>query len=119
MTLYVANNISVKTNVTGQLTIDSMQAGDYDAVRAIYLDGIATGQATFETSAPAYEQWDSAHLPFARLVARNKDKVIGWAALTPVSQRCVYGGVAEVSVYVLMSDRGAGVGRKFLNALIH
>jgi len=95
-----------------------MQPTDWEQVRAIYLEGIATGHATFETEAPSWEQWDAAHLSFARLVARNDHDVAGWAALSPVSQRCVYGGVAEVSVYVATSHRGSGMGRRLLAALI-
>lgn len=101
-----------------QLAIAALQPGDWDQVREIYLEGIATGHATFETAAPSWEQWDAAHLPFARLVARQEGNLIGWAALSPVSQRCVYGGVAEVSVYVSASIRRSGVGKKLLNALI-
>ncbi len=100
------------------LAIEPMQAGDWEPVREIYLEGIATGHATFETEAPSWEQWDANHLAFARLVARNDQAVVGWAALSPVSQRCVYGGVAEVSVYVSQSVRRAGVGRALLRALI-
>jgi L-amino acid N-acyltransferase YncA len=95
-----------------------MQAADWEAVRNIYLEGIATGHATFEVSAPSWEQWNTAHLPFARLVARQGDVIVGWAALSPVSQRCVYGGVAEVSVYVVAARRGSGIGQKLLKALI-
>jgi len=98
--------------------IDVMQPTDWEQVRAIYLEGIATGHATFETEAPSWEQWDAAHLSFARLVAREDHDVAGWAALSPVSQRCVYGGVAEVSVYVATSHRGSGMGRRLLAALI-
>lgn len=105
-------------NTTSELTIAPFQPGDWAQVRAIYLEGIATGHATFETSAPSWEQWDAAHLPFARLVARQEDDLIGWAALSPISQRCVYGGVAEVSVYVSAASRRSGVGRKLLRALI-
>jgi phosphinothricin acetyltransferase len=100
------------------LALERMQAGDWEQVRRIYLDGIATGNATFETGAPDWEQWDAAHLGFARLVARRQEQIIGWAALSPVSQRCVYGGVAEVSVYVAKDSRQSGVGRKLLQALI-
>src|SRR5947207_7516648 len=102
-----------------ELEIRKMQAADCDRVRAIYLEGIATGHATFETGVSSFEPWDQAHLPFARLVARRGDAIVGWAALSPVSQRCVYGGVAEVSVYVSTSSRGSGVGRKLLDALIN
>jgi len=101
-----------------KLEIRKMCEADWDQVRAIYLEGIATGHATFETGAPSFAQWDQAHLPFARLVAQQDNAIVGWAALSPVSQRCVYGGVAEVSVYVSTSNRGSGVGRKLLDALI-
>ena len=98
--------------------IDAMRPDDWEDVRSIYLDGIATGDATFEMGAPSFEDWDQAHLPGARLVARRGDQTIGWAALSPISQRCVYGGVAEVSVYVSSASRGLGVGRSLLNTLI-
>lgn len=101
-----------------ELRIRSMQATDWEEVRKIYLEGIATGHATFEVSAPSWAQWNAAHLPFARLVARDGDVIVGWAALSPVSQRCVYGGVAEVSVYVSAASRGSGVGQKLLSALV-
>ena len=111
------NNISVKTHVSAT-PVEAMQPGDWEQVRQIYLEGIATGQATFKTSAPSWEQWDTGHLPFARLVAREADDVAGWAALSPVSQRCVYGGVAEVSVYVSAAHRGKGIGQRLLLELI-
>jgi L-amino acid N-acyltransferase YncA len=98
--------------------IESMQPGDWERVAAIYQEGIATGDATFETSVPSYEQWNRAHLDVARLVARHGDTIAGWAALSSVSQRHVYGGVAEVSVYVASASRGSGLGRKLLEALI-
>jgi phosphinothricin acetyltransferase len=98
--------------------IESMQVADWPRVSEIYLEGIATGHATFETEAPSWELWDAAHLPFARLVAWNGANVAGWAALSAVSQRCVYGGVAEVSVYVSSARRGAGIGGALLRALI-
>jgi phosphinothricin acetyltransferase len=98
--------------------IVDMKAGDWEQVRAIYLEGIATGHATFETGAPEWEKWDAGHLPKMRLVARDGDEVLGWAALSPVSDRCVYGGVAEVSVYVGARGRGQGVGHALLEALV-
>ena len=101
-----------------EIVINLMSGADWPCVKAIYLEGIAIGNATFETEAPSWEAWDTAHLQFARLVARQGETIIGWAALSPMSQRCVYGGVAEVSVYVSMSKRGSGVGRKLLEALI-
>lgn len=100
------------------ITIKSFDVADWPAVRAIYADGIASGQATFETEAPTWEEWDAAHHPIARLVARRDGQVIGWAALSPVSRRRCYAGVAEVSVYVAAECRGQGVGRRLLEALI-
>jgi L-amino acid N-acyltransferase YncA len=109
--------ISVKPNMS-KVVIESMTAGDWGAVRAIYREGIATGQATFETEAPSWETWDAAHLAFGRLVARAGESVIGWAALSSVSQRKAYAGVAEVSVYVAAHSRERGVGSALLERLI-
>ena len=100
------------------LRIDPMLPADWPAAREIYLEGIATRQATFETQAPSWEAWDASHSLFARLVARKDETVVGWAALSPVSARKAYAGVAEVSVYVAQSQRGAGLGRQLLEALI-
>ncbi|MDO7877124.1 N-acetyltransferase family protein [Hymenobacter sp. ASUV-10] len=101
------------------MEIQPLLPAHWPAVRAIYEEGIATGLATFETTAPAWEAWDQAHLPHCRLVATAADgQVLGWAALTPVSGRCVYAGVAEVSVYVAAAARGQGVGRQLLAALV-
>jgi len=100
------------------VAIERLTPADWDAVRAIYLEGIATGNATFETDAPPWEIWDGAHRQDARLVARRGGRVVGWAALTRVSGRCIYAGVAEVSVYVAAAARGEGVGRALLEALI-
>ena len=91
---------------------------DWPVVRAIYLEGIATGNATFETEAPAWAAWDAAHFPAPRLVAVSDETIIGWAALTRVSTRTVYAGVAEVSVYVANDARGSGVGGALLEKLI-
>jgi len=100
-------------------TIEQMRAGDWEQVRSIYLEGIAAGNSTFETEAPSWEKWDEGHHQFARLVMRDGDKVLGWAALSPVSKRTVYRGVAELTVYVTASARGQGVGRALLEALIN
>ena|SRR5215469_15267502 len=94
-----------------------MTPQDWGAVRAIYLEGIATGNATFATSAPEWEEWDRTHLPLCRLVVRS-GAVLGWAALSPVSRRQVYRGVAEVSVYVAERARGKGVGTALLSTLV-
>ena len=98
--------------------LEPMREGDWPAVRAIYEEGIATGQATFETETPSWETWNADHLATGRLVARNRGQVVGWAALSPVSGRCVYAGVAEVSVYVAEKVRGQGIGIALLQALI-
>jgi L-amino acid N-acyltransferase YncA len=103
---------------TTQVVIEEMTRDDWERVRAIYLEGIATGDATFETGAPEFEAWDAAHLKACRLVARAGGEVLGWAALSPVSSRCVYGGVGEVSVYVSERARGLGVGRALLASLV-
>ena len=95
-----------------------MESRDWDAVKAIYESGIATGVATFETAAPEWEHWNMSHLVFGRLVAVVENVVVGWAALSNVSGRCVYGGVAEVSVYVADKHKGMGIGKKLLNYLI-
>jgi L-amino acid N-acyltransferase YncA len=101
-----------------EILIAEMAPDDWPDVRSVYLDGIAGGQATFETEAPAFDAWDAAHHPFARLVARQGALIVGWAALAPVSRRACYAGVAEVSVYVAADARGRGVGRLLLEAVI-
>lgn len=89
----------------------------WEAVKTIYEEGIATGNATFQTAAPSWEEWDISHSKQPRLVAMEEDTVLGWAAITPVSGRCVYAGVGEVSVYVSAAARGKGVGKQLLLAL--
>jgi L-amino acid N-acyltransferase YncA len=100
------------------LTIRPLLPQDWPSVKAIYLEGIATGNATFETDAPEWKDWDSRHLQAARMAAESEERVVGWAALSPVSSRSVYAGVAELSIYVAAPMRGRGVGRTLLGALI-
>jgi L-amino acid N-acyltransferase YncA len=98
--------------------IDSMRLEDWKQVRSIYLQGISTGNSTFEARAPDWDKWDAAHLPDHRLVARADNGIVGWAALSPVSDRCVYSGVAELSLYVGARHRGKGIGSALLAAVI-
>jgi phosphinothricin acetyltransferase len=96
-----------------------MRPEHWPAVREIYREGIESGNATFETNIPDWEKWDSSHRKDCRVIALDRDRVVGWAALSPVSQRPVYKGVAEVSVYVAAAVRGQHFGRKLLEALVH
>jgi L-amino acid N-acyltransferase YncA len=100
------------------MEIISMQPHHWNEVAEIYAAGIATGNASFQSDIPSWEEWDAAHVKSSRLVAIENAKVIGWAALTAVSGRCVYAGVAEISVYVSADARGKGFGKKLLGALI-
>ena len=95
-----------------------MRPEDWPEVARIYAEGIETGVATFETRVPGYQAWDRAHLSTCRWVADQGGRLLGWAALSPVSGRCVYGGVAELSIYVGAENRGMGVGRALLAVLI-
>jgi L-amino acid N-acyltransferase YncA len=99
------------------IAIGSMRAEDWNSVRIIYMEGIRSGNATFEKSAPEWHRWNKEHLAACRLVARCGREVLGWAALSPVSGRPVYAGVAEASVYVAERARGNGIGRALLSAL--
>jgi L-amino acid N-acyltransferase YncA len=98
--------------------VRALRAEDWPAVAAIYAEGIATGNATFETEVPTWAHWTAAHLAEHRLVAELDGRVVGWTAVSPVSTRRVYAGVVEHSVYVAGSARGRGVGRRLLAALI-
>jgi L-amino acid N-acyltransferase YncA len=100
------------------IVIEPLQANHWDRVRVIYLEGLATGHASFETTVPDWAEWDAAHLPYPRLLAARGADIVGWAALCPVSTREVYTGVAEVSIYVASEARGQGVGTLLLNEVI-
>jgi L-amino acid N-acyltransferase YncA len=101
------------------MKIRALLETDYASVSEIYLHGIASGNATFEMEAPTWEAWDKNHLKACRLVAvDDHDQVMGWAALAPVSGRCVYAGVAELSVYVHRDFQGKGVGKRLLQVLV-
>lgn len=95
-----------------------MTADDWTSVSSIYDQGIATGDATFELKSPSWDDWDKGHLKICRVVAEYEQLVIGWAALSPVSGRCVYAGVAEVSIYVSAGHRGRKIGARLLDRLI-
>jgi L-amino acid N-acyltransferase YncA len=100
------------------LRIETMKREDWPQVGEIYRQGIITGNATFETEVPSWEKWNEGHLRDCRLVALNGQQVLGWAALSSVSNRPVYAGVTAVSVYVAAAERGRGVGKVLLQALV-
>ena len=100
------------------MEIRSLLPTHWESVKKIYEEGIATGNAAFQTEAPAWEEWDNAHISDPRFVALENGVVLGWAAITPVSGRCVYAGVGEVSVYVSSTAQGKGVGKALLQQLI-
>lgn len=109
---------TLRVVTTEDVPVEALRPEDWPTVRRIFEEGIATGDATFETSAPSWEEWDAAHLEHSRLVARLDGDVVGWAALSPVSTRRVYRGVAELSVYVATGARSRGVGTALLRELI-
>jgi L-amino acid N-acyltransferase YncA len=108
----------VLPEANAEARIRPLQRADWEAVCEIYREGIATGNSTFEKTAPDWEQWDRGHLSCCRLVVESGHEVVAWAALSPVSGRCVYSGVAEASLYVAARARGRGVGLTLLRALI-
>lgn len=104
--------------VTQGLLLEDMQPDHWPEVARIYREGIATGHATFETEVPGWDSWDRSHLAEHRFVALLDGRVVGWVAVSAVSDRCVYGGVVENSVYVDAGARGLGVGRALLERLV-
>jgi phosphinothricin acetyltransferase len=100
------------------VALEEFSAPDWPRICAIYLEGILSGNATFESEPPTWDQWHRAHLPFGRIAAKCDGRLVGWAALSPVSQRMCYSGVAEVSVYVAELARGQGIGRSLLQQVI-
>jgi L-amino acid N-acyltransferase YncA len=100
------------------ITIREMQPADGEAVLRIYQEGIETGQATFQSQAPTWEEWNKSHLEDLRFVALYQELISGWVALSPVSSRCVYAGVAEVSVYVGNQFRGKQIGSSLLQTIV-
>jgi len=100
------------------MEVVELRAEHWPDVARIYAEGIATGNATFESSVPDWERWDASHLPEHRFVALVDGRVVGWIAASAVSDRCVYGGVVENSIYVGADARGKGVGRALLERLI-
>ena len=102
----------------GSLIFRKLTFSDWEEVSKIYSEGLDTGNATFETNVPDWNDWDNGHLSDGRIVAEKDGKVVGWSALSPVSSRCVYGGVAEVSVYVSSEYKGQKIGTRLLERLI-
>jgi L-amino acid N-acyltransferase YncA len=99
-------------------TIVAMKPSDWEQVGMIYMEGIQTKIATFQAELPTWEQWNRGHSPTCRLVAKEGDTLLGWAALSPVSDRCVYAGVANVSIYVGQQARRMGVGQALMQEVI-
>jgi L-amino acid N-acyltransferase YncA len=101
-----------------EVTFKPMVKTDWPLVAEIYKQGIDTGNATFETQVPAWEKWDSSHVPLCRIIAQTENNIVGWAALVPVSARKVYSGVGEVSIYISDKFQGLKIGSKLLKQLI-
>lgn len=106
------------TNISKNLVIRAMQENDWESVAQIYQEGMDTDMATFETQVPSWEKWNLGHLKVCRLVVEQDHKVVAWAALSPVSTRAVYAGVAELSIYVATESKGKGFGSILMGRVI-
>jgi L-amino acid N-acyltransferase YncA len=106
-------------SINKMLYLDNISDQNYKEVAAIYKQGIDTGIATFQNEVPIWEEWNKSHLSVGRIAAYQDGSMVGWASLSPVSNRCVYGGVAEVSVYIATESRGKGVGKFLLQNLVN
>ena len=106
----VANSVAME--------IKSITKYNFPELVEIYKQGLATNIAAFQNELPTWEEWDKGHLNFCRISIYLNSEMLGWTALSPVSSRCVYAGVAEVSVYVATNARGKGIGEMLLNELI-
>lgn len=102
-----------------KVELRDLEPTDWPEVRAIYEEGIATGVATFESDIPEWNKWDGDHLPHSRKVALVEEKIVGWIALSPVSGRCAYQGVGEVSIYISHHAKGQNVGKALIDAVIN
>lgn len=100
------------------MTIQSIHKDNFPAVMEIYQQGLATQTATFQNVIPQWEEWDIGHLSCCRISIYHHGRMLGWTALTPVSSRCVYAGVAELSIYIAQNERGKGLGKILMNELI-
>ncbi|WP_087974399.1 GNAT family N-acetyltransferase [Oceanobacillus rekensis] len=98
--------------------ISKMEEKDWEQVRDIFIQGIQTGNATFDTDAPSWEEWDRGHIHACRLVVSNGEKLLGWAALSQVSSRRAFAGIAELSIYLSVDSVGKGIGSKLIQAVI-
>ena len=101
-----------------KLSFRKLKRTDWEQVSKIYKEGLDTGNATFETNVPNWNDWNNGHISDCRIIVEIENKIVGWSALSPVSSRCVYGGVAEVSVYVSTKFSGQKIGTKLLERLI-
>ena len=108
----------MKHEIDMDLMIRSLNPNDWQQVREIYQEGILTENATFETQTPQWEEWDETHIKECRFAALVDDQIVGWAALSRVSSRCIYAGVAEVSIYVKRSEQRKSIGRALLQTII-